>query len=284
MAEKIKIAAKGLPEIRSEYIWAITFILFIAPMLYPLGTKVEMTQMTLDIYNNIQALPSGTILITGGAGVFSFMLECSAAYIAFIKQAARQHLRLVNLPLGVENVPYFQYCIDAAGVDQSKGGPWKYGTDYVALPYLAGGDATRISFLQDVKKTVNTDVFGTPISDLPLMNDVKNSKNFAYWIDSTGTDIPSLARYSIGQFQLPVIGFIHAYYYAVYTPYLAMYPGKIWFTNGIVGGAQYETLMGYSSLGHTGMDTYQIVSVYFFVLFALGNIVMYSGRKKEEQQ
>jgi len=281
--QKVGMKRLRIPEVRSEYIWAITFILFIIPIVRPLGTEVEMTPMTLEIYNRIQALPPGSILVTGGNGIFSFMLENSPATIACLKQMARQHLRIVNVPLGIENPPFFKYCIDAAGVDESVGGPWKYGRDYVALPYLPGGESTRILFLKDVKQTVNTDIYGTPISQIPLMNDVKDASSFAYWIDSSGTDIPSLVRTSIAMYNLPVIGFTHAYYYSVYTPYLAMYPGKIWLTNGIIGGAQYETLMNIKGLGHSGIDTYQLVSIYFYALFILGNIVMHFGKKEEEQ-
>jgi len=284
MVEKTQETKKSfqLPELRSEYIWAVTFIVFLIPTMIPLGTQVEMTPMTQEIYNNIQALKPGSIVLTGGAGVFSFMLENSPAFIAFLKQAARQHLRVVQLPLGIENVPFFKYCLEAAGVDESAGGPWKYGRDYVVLPYLPGGDPSRVSFLTDVKRTVNTDVYGTPLSQIQLMNDVKDAKSFAYWADASGTDIPSLARISVGMFNLPVIGFVHAYYYGVWSPYLTMYPGKMWFTNGIIGGAQYESLMNYSGLGHSGIDAYQLTSIYYFVLFALGNITMYARKEWKE--
>lgn len=271
-----------LPEIRSEYIWAVAFIIFLIPTLIPLGTQVEMTPMTLDIYSRIQALAPGTLILTGGTGVFSFMLENSPAFIAFLKQAARQHLRLVQLPLGIENVPFFKYCLEAAGVDESAGGPWRYGRDYIVLPYLPGGDPSRVLFLTDVKATVHTDVYGTALSQIPLMSDVKDAKSFAFWVDCSGTDVPSLTRISIGMFNLPVIEFCHAYYYPVWSPYLTMYPGKMWLTNGIIGGAQYETLMNYSGLGHSGIDAYQLISIYYFVLFFLGNITMYLRREWKE--
>jgi len=268
-----------IPELRSEYIWAVAFVLFLISILFPLGTRVEMTPMTEQIYDNIQKLPKGTIIATGGPGIFSFMLENSPAFIACIKQMARQGLRLVNIPTGVENIPYFKYCIDAAGVDESKGGPWKYGRDYVALPYIPGGTAGLVAVLKDVKKAVATDIEGTPLSQIPLMQDVKDASSFAYWIDCSGYFVPTLAAYVIGQFKVPVIGFIHAYYYAVYSPYLAMYPGKIWFTNGIIGGAQYESLMAYKGLGQSGVDSYQLISIYFFVLFALANVTVYFKRE-----
>lgn len=270
-------------DIRSEYIWAAGFILVIIPVLYPLGTTVDMSPMTNEIYNNIQSLSPGTIIVTGGPGIFSFMLENSPAFIASIKQMARQGLRLVNIPLGTENIPYFKYCIDAAGVDESAGGPWKYGRDYVALPYLPGYSSGLIAFLNDVHGTIAMDIYGTPLSEIPLMQEVTDASSFAYWIDCSGYFIPTLARFAIGQYDLPVIGFIHAYYYAVYGPYLAMYPGKIWFTNGVIGGAQYEALMRYKGLGHSSIDAYQLISIYYYVLFILGNVVMYLGKGGERR-
>jgi hypothetical protein len=279
----VKTTKNRIFEIKSEYIWAIAFILVVIPLMFPIGTKVEMSPMTKEIYDNIQDLPSGTIVVTGGPGVFSFMLENAPAFIACIKQMAQQELRLVNIPLGTENIPFFQYCITAAGVDEAQGGPWKYGEDYVSLPYLPGYSSGLVAFLNDVHKTIATDIKGTPLSEITLMQDVTDASSFAYWIDCSGYFVPNLARFAIGQYDLPVIGFIHAYYYAVYGPYLAMYPGQIWFTNGVIGGAQYEALMGFKGLGHSSVDAYQLISIYYYVLFILGNVVLYIQKGGEEE-
>jgi hypothetical protein len=284
MTEKTQAKAKRfqIKEIRSEYIWAIAFLLFVTTTLHPLMTKVIVTPGVQDIYNRIQALPRGSIIISGPGGVFSFMLECSAAFIACIKQMARQGLRLISLPLEVEYVPFYKYCIDAAGVDESAGGPWKYGRDYVALPYIPGGTTAMLAFLNNVRSIIYTDIYGTPIDQIPMMSDVINYKSFAYWVDTSGYYIPTLSMWQVAQYNLPLIGFIHAYYYAVYGPYMAMYPGKVFLTNGIVGGAEYEELMNYSGLGQIGVDSYQLVSIYFFVIMILGNAVMFLRRGEEE--
>jgi hypothetical protein len=272
-----------IPELPSKYIWIVVLIVYIIPVLQPIGAPFEMSDITVEIYDFINDLPEGSIVIIGGAYVFAFDLESSAALIACLKQMARNNLRIVNAPFAVEAVQFHKYCVDAARVDEQYGGPWKYGEDYVQLPYMPGGSAAYVAFLEDVHSAVATDVAGTPLSDIPLMNDLRNHEDIAAWICPHWA-FSQVIRYAVAERDIPGIYFAQAAAYAGYVPYMMIYPGMVWMTNGFIGGAQYERLEGVPGLGHSVVDAYAIMSVVYVGFVILGNITMLTRMGEEEEE
>lgn len=272
-----------IPELKSQYIWAFIFLLYIIPIFVPVGAPFQMSEITIEIYKYIENLPPGSIVVIGGSSVFAFDLESSAALIPALRQMARRGLRVVTAPFSVEAAQFERYAIDAARVDEKYGGPWKYGRDYVLLPYIPGGDAAMVSFLTDVRSAVKTDVFGTPIDELPLMKDFHNYKDIALWVCPHWA-FPMIVRYATAERGIPSVYFAQAAAYASYTPYMMMYPGKVWMTNGFLGGAQYEKLEGTRGLGHAAIDTYTLVSAAYIIFIIIGNLRMLSSLREEEEE
>lgn len=272
-----------IPELKSKYIWLVVLIVFIVPVLTPIGAPFEMSEITIEIYNFVDGLPEGSIVIIGGAYVFAFDLESSAALIACLRHMARKGLRIVNAPFAVEAVQFQKYCVDAARVDEKYGGPWKYGRDYVQLPYMPGAAAAYVAFLEDVHTAVATDVEGTPLSELPLMNDLRSHEDIAAWICPHWA-FDYVVRYAVAERDIPGIYFAQAAAYAGYSPYMMAYPGKVWMTNGFLGGAQYEKLEGVPGLGHSVVDAYAIMSAVYIIFIVLGNITMLSRMGEEEEE
>jgi len=270
-----------IPELKSQHIWVVILCVYIFTSVYPIGVPFRMSEATLKAYNFIDSLPPGSIVIMGGSGVFAFDLESSAAMIAAIKHMARKGLRLVALPLGTEAVQFQKYCIDTARVDEKYGGPWKYGVDYAVLPYIPGGSAAVVSFLTDVHALVSTDVMGNPISKLPIFEDLHDYRDIALWT------CPHwgfwIVRYVTGERGIPMIGFAQAAAYALYSVYMMIYPDKVWLTNGFLGGAQYEKLVGIKGLGHAAMDSYSLISIFVVFFVILGNLRLLSSIKEEEE-
>lgn len=272
-----------IPEIRSEYIWAACFILYIIPVLVPVGSDVGLSQTTIECYDAIEALSEGDIVVMGGSGVFAFDLEPSAAAIAAVRHMARKGLRIVGIPLGVEALQLHKYVMDSAKVMEDQGGDMVYGIDYVQLPYLPGRDAALVRFLEDVHATVPVDAFGTPLSELPLMDDLHSYEDIAVWV-CPHWGFPSIVRYVAGERGVTSIQYAHGHSFLIYSVYRAIYPDLVFQTNGFLGGAQYEKLMGISGLGTATIDSYSLGSIAFIVLVVLGNITMLTKRSEEEEE
>lgn len=272
-----------VPELKSQHIWAFCLILYLIPVVIPIGSPFQISEITLKIYNIIENLPEGSIIVMGGSGVFAFDYEPGAAMIASIRQMAKNKLRLVGIPLGTESLQLHKYVVDTAKVLQQDGGPWKYGVDYVQLPYIPGGDAALVRLLTGVQSVVTVDANGIPLENLPLMKDFRSYKDITLWI-CPHWGYPSIVRYVTGERGVPSVMFAHAYSYTVYAPYMMIYPDKVWMTNGFLGGAQYEKLVGYKGLGHAAVDSYTLISVAYVFFVLLGNITLLTKVKKEEEE
>jgi len=271
-----------IPELKSQYIWVVVLIVYVIPVLVPVGAPFQMSEITVKMYDYIENLPPGSIVVIGGSAVFAFDLESSAALIACLQQMADNDLRIVNAPFGVEAVQFEKYCVDAARVDERFGGPWKYGVDWVQLPYMPGYTAAIVAFLEDVHTAVATDVFGTPLSELPLMNDLRNYEDIDLWI-CPHWSFDLVVRFATAERGIPAMYFAQAAAYAGYSPYMMAYPDKVWMTNGFLGGAQYEKLVGVAGLGHAAIDAYAILSAVYVIFAILGNITLI-GRMGEEEE
>lgn len=271
-----------IPELRSEYIWVLALICFLIPAVRPFGAPFAMSSVTVEIYEIIDDLPEGSIVVMGGSGVFAFDLESSAGQIACTKQLASKGLRLVSFPLGTESAQLHKFIIDAARVDEKFGGPWKYGVDYVQLPYTPGGSAALVNFLEDAHSTVPLDIRGTPIDELPLMDDFHDYNDIAVWM-CPHWGFVTIIRFCTAQYDLTSISFAQSAAYAFFSPYMAAYPGKVFMTNGYIGGAQYEQLVGIKGLGHKVVDSYSLISILIPALVVLGNVTMFFKMKEEEE-
>lgn len=272
-----------MPELKSGYIWGVVLLIYIITALRPIGAPIPMSDITVEIYNLIDSLPEGSIVCIGGSGAFAFDLESSAATIPAIKHMARKGLRLVNVPLRTEAVQFEKYCVDAARVDKKFGGPWEYGKDWVQLPYIPGEDVALVSFLADVHATVSTDVYGTPLDEIPLMRELRNHEDIALWI-CPHWRFYYIVRYATGEHDIPSIYFAQSAGYATYSPYMMAYPGKVFMTNGWLGGAQYEKLMDMPGVGQAAIDSYAVLSAVFVAFVVLGNIRMLSTLREEEEE
>lgn len=273
----------GIPELKSQYIWVVILLVYIGTGIFPLGSPFQMSTATVDAYNYVQTLKPGSICVLGGGNVFAFDLESSAAMIAAVKQIARQGLRMVEFPTAVEGITFHHYCVDAARVDEKFGGPWRYGRDYVYLPYVAGGTAVAVvAFLTNVHATVSTDIFGTPIDQIPLMKDFHDYKDMALWFMPHWA-AETYSPYIVGERGVPMMYFSQAQGYVAAAVYMNIYPGKMWVTNGFLGGAQYEQLMGYSGIGHAAVDSYSVLSIVVLGFVVLGNLRLLSGVSEKKQ-
>ncbi|RLI33614.1 hypothetical protein DRO56_01310 [Candidatus Bathyarchaeota archaeon] len=270
MKEEVsEITWSKLLELRPEWLWLITLILIIAPMIFPIHAPFRINESTLRVYEFVENLPEGSVVVSGGAGNYAFMYETSAAFIAFLNQIKNRDIKLIIFPLHPDSLMFEPWAIRVAGFDKVK----EYGKDWVILNYIPGGSyITLPAFMQDIKGLCRTDLYGTPLDELPIFNNVDNYEDIDLWVDCGANSMWSLVRY-VAPYHVPIIGFVHSAYYPMFQPFKAA--GLVYeFTNGIRGGAEYEKLVGYTpwNLGTITMDAYNLYSIYVLILVILANI------------
>ena len=269
-----------ITELKSQYIWIIIWICYMFTSMYPIGATLMVRKNTLDLWQFTENLPAKSIVVLGGDGIWGFDQESTAAAVAWVKQCARRGLRLVNVPLSVESWSVEWKIVEMAKVLEKDGGPWKYGVDFVQFPFIPGGDAAFVSFVNDVWKTSPTDSFGTLLTELPLMKDLHNGHDIALW-GVPHWNISQVIRFGTSGFGIPAAHFAQAGGFVVSLQYTYIYPGKVFVTNGLLGGAEYEKLENYKGLGYIANDGYTLYSIAFVAFFILGNFVMLRRREGE---
>lgn len=268
-------------ELKSQYIWGVVWILYMVPIVFPLGMPVIVRPSTQEAWDYTENLPEGSIVVQGGEGIYGFDMESAPAQIAWIRHCYRKGYRLVNIPLSVESWSVNWKCVEWAGVLEEHGGTWKYGVDFVQLPYIPGRDAAFVSLMEDVWETAKTDSFGTPLSEIPLMQEFRTGDDIAMW------SVPHWNIYQVVKFGTADYGFaaLHCAQAGAYIntlQYAAMYPGKVFVTNGLQGGAEYEKLEGFKAIGTASIDGYGLYSIAFVIFFILGNYQMLRTQGGEE--
>jgi hypothetical protein len=171
-----------------------------------------------------------------------------------------------------------------------------YGKNYVILSYLAGGEMALASFAADTWKAYQTDYYGTPLANIPLMQRIHSWKDFNVAIgsasDCTVQDM-FVRQWCVGK-QNPINDpynpnglltlFVPQSTCAPNTvPYVKANPGFHAILYGTQGGAEFEAVA--NKLGQeTSLANAKNLGVIVFTgLVACGNIAYFSRKRGEEE-
>jgi hypothetical protein len=258
-----------------RYIFLMLAILCFLPVMLPMGLPVPLSSATISSYKTMENLKAGDILCmtfdySGGSAA-----ELYPQNVVILKHALKKGLRAVAVSFSVGGLEMANMAFEESGYTKSK----VYGVDYVNLGFVAGGETGMSSFAKDIHGLIKTDARGTPLDQIPLMNDVQNLKSFAYFAFTTSTSQDMYVRQFSSQ-GVPVVGCIQSLYFSILEVYMSS--GQIvGFINGLRGSAEYEIMTGYLGVGAITMDQASITHLYGVILLIIGNIAFYFSRKKK---
>ena len=121
----------------------------------------------------------------------------------------------------------------------------KYGDDWVHLGYRIPNLQTMLrGFGTDFQGTFKTDYFNTPLNNIPIAKHINNAKDFGAVIDITpSATLEAWIAYFCEPYKIKLIYCPAAVQAAAAYPFLDS--GQIaGMLNGVIGAAQYETLIG----------------------------------------
>lgn len=269
-----------LGEVPRQAIWGILLIILAVAVLHPLNLPVGVTDATEGVYNVIEALEPGDIVIWQGSNAFQWLVETAPAGVAVLNHLAmKEGVKLIILPTSSEHAFFAKYCLDLSEYPEKK----TYGEDYVILQYLPGGNPAIMSFLDGIQETViTTDWYGTPIEEIPVIDLYHDHNDIDVWI-GVGSGAYTMVYY-VNQKdpRIACIDLEQAAWFVMF--YIYITTGQLkGMTNGMRGGGEYERLIGRSGLGQTGIDTIQLISAFLIVLVVMGNISTALKRRAGEE-
>lgn len=170
-------------------------------------------------------------------------------------------------------------------------GPKKYGTDWVHLgfriPDTGVMRATMRGMSTDFRQTITKDFRNTPIDKIPMFDGVKSAKQIGAAVEITpSSTIEIWISYFSRPTGIPLIYCPTAVMAAEAYPYLDA--GQIkGMLNGVIGAAQYETLIGRGDVATDASATAWALSgahIYILLLIVIGNLGFIMQKRQSARQ
>ena len=259
----------------------IIFILLIffsfLPVIFPLGLPVPIQAITTLSYEAMDELNPGDLIAMSFDYAGGSAAELYPQNLVMLKHALAKDLRVITISFAIAGPEMAEMAIRESGYEATK----EYGVDYVNLGFAAGFETAMSAFADDPHALLSKDFYGTPIADIPIMDDFHSIEDLKLIVFTTSTSQDHYIRQWTG-YSTKVIGSIQSLYYSVMSVYMGT--GQIvGFINGLRGSAEYELLTGELGVGVMTMDQASITHLYAIALLIVGNIGYWLQRSRDQK-
>lgn len=255
-------------------VWIILIGTIVGPLLFPLGLPLGVTEFTRAYYDQIEAAP------TGGVAVLSFEFASGAEAKRIMSIDTMKHL--VSRQIKVIGLGVYEPIINPVGQEAFSQVNWEaagyvYGEDYVYIGWMPGEETAIAALYSDFRGQIQYDFYGTPATDLPLIQSVADHTDVDLLI--AFLDYPQLGRVYARQWpstpDRPLIGTFGQEYYPLIVKGLL---------SGMKGAAEYEYLIGKPGAAISGTDILTTAQSYHLVIIAVANLAFWLRREKRAKR
>ncbi len=265
--------AGKLFDIRSidrRIIFSLIFVAVVWPLIQPMRLPIGVSPPVQTLYDAVEAIPTGSIVMLGADYSPDTMPELQPMVDTFLRHAFARDLRVVVACLWPASPPLVERAMTPLAEEFGK----EYGVDYVNLGYMAGGIVTLLGMGASIPATFPSDYGGTPVTEIPLMQEVENFDDIAFVMEvSAGTPgTREWVQQVQGRYRVALGSGTTAVGAPNFYPYVQS--GQLTgLLGGLKGAAEYETLIGHPGDATKGMDAQSIVHALVVVFILLGNVV-----------
>lgn len=260
-------------------IFVLVLVAIALPLLNPIGLPVEITYTTQMFYDKLDSLPENATVVMavdyspGAAPEVEPQANAVARHLFYEKNVNVIFVSIVTTgPMFTEKL-----------LDSIEGHDRVYGEDYVHLGYLAGEETAISAMAQNLPKAYSTDFYGTPTSELPLLDEVVDANDFDAFIVFTASEPSQYVRQIEGKYGIPLAVGINAVIFTTNLPYLDS--GQIFgIINGLTGAAEYELLIGQPGIATAGMDALSATHLVVLFFILIGNIIRFVTDKNDAKK
>jgi len=221
--------------------------------------------------------PLGLPILTGGYP------SLGPGNIAAFHQMFEKNLKLVIMATALEGTMMYPLIMEEVKPEENYGAV--YGEDYVFLGYIAGEQTAMAGVLGDLKSLVSTDYQGTPISQLPLLENINGADDFALvaYLTTAGGVAEGWVYQAYSQYNKPLLGGCLSMMTTSIKPYYDS--GQLLgLMDGIKGAADLEFLTGHPGDAIVSSDILSFTQTLVLVFIAIGNISFWMTRKTKEEE
>ena len=260
MAQKEKPSMlERLQTIDRRWIFFFIMLSVVIPMAFDLTIDQVATPEVQAIYERIEDLPPhSNVLLPFDFGPESEP-ELQPMADGFVRHLCRRKQKLYFMCLWPTGQAQTLKTVNE--VLEREFSDYRYGRDYVMLGFKPGGQGVIQVVVTDFRTLYQSDVKGTPIDEIPMMQNVRGLKDMDLILNVSG-GFPGLkewVQFGADRTGVPIAGGVTAVMAPLLYPY---YPGQL---SGIMGGlkaaAEYESLLieGYPEA--YGTDTQRFAAI-----------------------
>jgi hypothetical protein len=255
---------------------AIGIVVFV-PLLFRLGLPIYVTQEVRDVYDRLESLPAGTVVMVPCEYDPATMAELRPMAQAVFRHCFSRNLKIITTALQIEGVTLVKDDLNGVAAEYGK----VYGKDYVFLGYKPYPAIVILNMGENFRKPFPKDYYGTDLDSLPMMKGVTNYSSCACIVNINATSGADYwINYANGRYKAPLALGVTAVMASDYYTFLAS--GQIFgLIGGLKGAAEYEKLIGYSGAATRAMDVQSIAHSVIVLFIIIGNIAYFASRRKK---
>jgi len=257
--------------------WIFLFVGLAAglPLFFPIGIKFTVTHPVQGFYDTIEKVPNGSKILMSCDYDPGSLPELYPMTISALEQMFRKDLKVIITCLWPAGPPVIERALAVQAAKYNK----VRGVDFVNLGFKEGKEVVMVSMGASIPNTFPNDYYGTPVSQIPIMQGVTNFQNVAVIVNiSAGyPGTKEWVQQVQARYHIDLISGCTAVSAPEYYPYYQSGQLK-GLAGGMKGAAEYEKLVGIKGRGTGGMDAQSIshLTVFFFIL--LGNLAYFTLR------
>jgi len=252
-------------------IFILVALAVIIPMVIPLGLPVDVTKPARDIYDSVEMLPEGSVVVVSCDYDAGSDAELTPATVAFVEHCFRRNLRVYMMGLWPVGPDLGNLVLQESAARHDK----VYGVDYINVGYRPGGPVMLVSLGRNFADIIREDYAGVPIDSLPLGRAVKSARDIDFVMTLSAGD-PGVLHWIIyfnARYRTPIATATTGIMAPQQYPYMSS--GQlVGLLGGMKGAAEYEMLVDMQARAVAGMDSQSIVHLLLVAFIVMGNIIL----------
>lgn len=273
------MSLESLGRLDPRWIFLAFLLAVCIPIVKPLGLPVKISANTRQVYEAVEAVPEGGLVVLTPDFSYDNTGELLPMLEAFLTHLLEKDVKVVSVGFYGGTAPLLmEEAMKSVGLE--KHGK-KYGVDFVNLGYFVGSEPTIAAFGEDVHALVKADFYGTPISELPIMEFLHSAEDIDLEISlAAGMNYPELyLRQWQTTFGTKVTGGSVGLIYTPLLPYIAT--GQLeGYLPSLRGAAEYELLTKKPGKAIIGMDSQSLVHLVVIAAIVICNIGFIGARRE----
>ena len=221
-----------------RYIFILIALAVMIPLLFPIGMNITPTDEVRAVYDYIEQIPPGSTILVALDYDPASLAELYPMTVAVLRHVFSRKVKVIGMTLWSTGAT-----LGNMAMREAADGIARAGEDYAYLGFVTGATNVIMRMGEDISAVFPEDYGGTPMSELPVMEGIKNYKDISLMIDfAAGSSPVWWIVYAGTKYNQTIAVGCTAVSAVGYYPYLGSRQ-IIGLIGGMKGAAEYEKLI-----------------------------------------